>query len=63
MYDSCSTWLSPSPTIFGSDRTAADLGILFYKKYDTIIDFEKDGAVVSADPKIVGDGLSQVKQL
>jgi len=47
----------------GSDRTAVDLGILFHKKYDTIIDFEKDGAVVSADPKIVGDGLSQVKQL
>jgi len=47
----------------GSDRTAADLGILLYKKYDTTIDFEKDSSVVSADPKIVGDGLSQVEQL
>ncbi len=37
----------------GSDRTAADLGILFHKKYETRIDFEKDSAVVSADPKIV----------
>jgi len=47
----------------GSDRTAADLGILFHKKFDTSIDFEKDSAVVSADPKIVGEGLSQVVQL
>ncbi len=31
----------------GSDRTAADLGILFYKKYETSIDFEKDSSVVS----------------
>jgi aspartate kinase len=47
----------------GSDRTAADLGILFHKKYDTIVDFEKDSAVVSADPKIVETGLSEVDQL
>ncbi len=47
----------------GSDRTAADLGILFHKKYDTIIDFEKDSAVVSADPKIVVSDLSEVFQL
>jgi aspartate kinase len=47
----------------GSDRTAADLGILFHKKYDTEIDFEKDSAVVSADPKIVETGLSEVDQL
>ncbi|HET6517613.1 MAG TPA: aspartate kinase [Nitrosopumilaceae archaeon] len=47
----------------GSDRTAADLGILFYKKFNTSIDFEKDSAVVSADPKIVGEGLSDVTQL
>jgi len=26
----------------GSDRTAADLGILFHKRYETSIDFEKD---------------------
>ena len=47
----------------GSDRTAADLGILFNKKYETRIDFEKDSAVVSADPKIVDTGLSEVNQL
>jgi aspartate kinase len=47
----------------GSDRTAADLGILFHKKFDTLIDFEKDSAVVSADPKIVGEGLTEVEQL
>ena len=47
----------------GSDRTAADLGILFHKKYETRIDFEKDSSVVSADPKIVNFGLTEVPQL
>ncbi|WP_371504516.1 aspartate kinase [Nitrosopumilus adriaticus] len=47
----------------GSDRTAADLGILFHKKYETSIDFEKDSAVVSADPKIVETNLREVSQL
>ena len=47
----------------GSDRTAADLGILFHKKYNTIIDFEKDSSVISADPKIVESGLTEVDQL
>lgn len=47
----------------GSDRTAADLGILFHKMYETRIDFEKDSSVVSADPKIVEFGLSEVDQL
>ena len=47
----------------GSDRTAADLAILFHKKYETRVDFEKDSAVVSADPKIVDLGLSEVEQL
>lgn len=47
----------------GSDRTAADLGILFHKKYDTRIDFEKDSAVVSADPRIVTDGLEDITYL
>lgn len=47
----------------GSDRTAADLGILFHKKYETSIDFEKDSAVVSADPKIVESDLREVIQL
>ena len=47
----------------GSDRTAADLGILFHKEYETRIDFEKDSSVVSADPKIVESGLTEVDQL
>jgi aspartate kinase len=47
----------------GSDRTAADLGILFHKKYETRIDFEKDSSVVSADPKIVDSELREVIQL
>ena len=47
----------------GSDRTAVDLGILFHKKYETSIDFEKDSAVVSADPKIVESDLREVFQL
>lgn len=47
----------------GSDRTAVDIGILFHKKYETVIDFEKDSAVVSADPKIVQSGLADVMEL
>ncbi|MEW6044816.1 MAG: aspartate kinase [Thermoproteota archaeon] len=47
----------------GSDRTAADLGILFHKKYDTKVDFEKDSAVVSADPRIVNQELEEITQL
>ena len=47
----------------GSDRTAADLGILLHKKYDTRIDLEKDSAVVSADPKVVSGGLDDVPAL
>jgi aspartate kinase len=47
----------------GSDRTAADLGILFHNKYETSIDFEKDSSVVSADPKVVESELTYVDQL
>ena len=47
----------------GSDRTAADLAILFHKKYDTKVDFEKDNSVVSADPKVVTEELSEIKRL
>jgi len=47
----------------GSDRTATDLGILLHKKFETTIDFEKDNSVVSADPKIVSEELSEIKQL
>ena len=36
----------------GSDRTAADIGILFHGDYDVIIDLEKDHNVASADPRI-----------
>jgi aspartate kinase len=47
----------------GSDRTAADLGILFSKKYSTKIDFEKDSAVLSADPRIVKGELEYITDL
>lgn len=47
----------------GSDRTAANIGILLHKKYETVIDFEKDGMVVSADPKVISEGLSEVASL
>ena len=47
----------------GTDRTAADLGILFHRIYETSIDWEKDSAVVSADPRVVKSGLSEVHQL
>ncbi|MGI0082677.1 MAG: aspartate kinase [Nitrosopumilaceae archaeon] len=47
----------------GSDRTAADLGILFSKKYNTRIDFEKNSAIRSADPRVVKDELEDINQL
>ncbi len=47
----------------GSDRTAADLGILFSKKYNTKIDFEKDSVVLSADPRLVKDELEYISSL
>ena len=47
----------------GSDRTAADLGILLHKKFNVKIDLEKDSSVVSADPKIISDGLTEVENL
>lgn len=47
----------------GTDRSAANMGILFHKTYDTSIDWEKDSTVVSADPRIVSSGLSEVRQL
>ena len=47
----------------GSDRTAADLGILLHKKLDVKIDLEKDSPVVSADPKIISNGLTHVESL
>jgi aspartate kinase len=47
----------------GSDRTAADLAILLKDKHDVKVDFEKDNAVLSADPKIVKEDLEHVKSL
>ena len=47
----------------GTDRTAADMGIMFHKLYDTSVDWEKDSAVVSADPRVVKSGLSHIPQL
>ena len=47
----------------GSDRTAADLGILLHRKFNVKIDLEKDSSVVSADPKIISDGLTEVENL
>ena len=47
----------------GSDRTAADLGILLSKKYNTRIDFEKDSSVLSADPRIVKEELEYITHL
>lgn len=47
----------------GSDRTAADIAIILADKYDTKVSFEKDSAVLSADPKIVKDGLDFVHYL
>lgn len=47
----------------GSDRTAADIAIILSDRFDTKISFEKDSAVLSADPKIVKEGLDFVSYL
>ncbi|AFU60302.1 MAG: aspartate kinase [Nitrososphaera sp.] len=47
----------------GSDRTAADIAILLNDSYDVKIDFEKDSAVLSADPRIVKDDLEFIQYL
>lgn len=47
----------------GSDRTAVDLAILLNGRYDVAVDFEKDNAVMSADPKIVKEGLERIPYL
>ena len=47
----------------GTDRTAADMGILLQKYYNVRITWEKDSTVASADPQVVKTGLSQVKYL
>lgn len=47
----------------GSDRSAADVAILLNENYKTELDFEKDNAVFSADPKIVKKELDSIKFL
>ena len=47
----------------GSDRSAADVAILLNENYKTELDFEKDNAVFSADPKIVKKELGSIKFL
>jgi aspartate kinase len=47
----------------GSDRSAADVAILLNEKYKSELDFEKDNAVLSADPKIVKKELDSIKFL
>ena len=47
----------------GSDRSAADVAILLNEHYRPELDFEKDNAVLSADPKIVKKELDSIKFL
>ena len=47
----------------GSDRTAADIAILLHADYDVKVDFEKDSAVLSADPRIVKEDLEFIRYL
>jgi aspartate kinase len=47
----------------GTDRTAADIEILLHDDYDVRLDFEKDSAVLSADPRIVKEELEFVQFL
>ncbi len=47
----------------GSDRTAADIAIILNDIFKTQIDFEKDNIVLSADPKIVKEGLESIRYL
>ncbi|MDW0233275.1 MAG: aspartate kinase [Nitrososphaeraceae archaeon] len=47
----------------GSDRSAADVAILLNENYKAELDFEKDNAVLSADPKIVKKELDSIKFL
>lgn len=47
----------------GSDRSAADVAILLNENYKPELDFEKDNAVLSADPKIVKKELDSIKFL
>lgn len=47
----------------GTDRTAVDMAILLHKEYQTSVDWEKDSSVMSADPRVVGSGLTGVAEM
>src|ERR687895_1826467 len=47
----------------GSDRTAADIAIILYDEFKVQIDFEKNNIVLSADPKLVKEGLESIRYL
>ncbi len=47
----------------GSDRTAVDVAILLNGLYESKVHFEKDSAVLSADPKIVTSNLENIRFL
>jgi aspartate kinase len=47
----------------GSDRTAVDVAILLNGLYELKVHFEKDSAVLSADPKIVTSNLEKIRYL
>jgi aspartate kinase len=47
----------------GSDRTAVDVAILLNGLYESKVHFEKDSAVLSADPKIVTSNLENIRHL
>jgi len=47
----------------GSDRSAANMAMLLHDNYDVELDFEKDNAVLSADPKIVKLDLEYIQYL
>lgn len=47
----------------GSDRTAADIAILLRDIFEVRLDFEKDSAVQSADPKVVKNELHYIPHL
>ncbi|MCJ7760948.1 aspartate kinase, partial [Candidatus Bathyarchaeota archaeon] len=47
----------------GSDRSAADLGVILKEFYDVTVDFEKDNVVMSADPNIKGIDKGELSEI
>lgn len=47
----------------GTDRTAADLGILLKECFDVVVYYEKDDMVRSADPKIKGISRKELDRI